>query len=352
MDNKQRMLLLALASCFLLKLSAADPRIDDQQSRTTNDLQGSALRPKCPPFRTQYDFSSNHLNLRPIIGILATEESMKNWMTRKGWENVTSYVRDTFVKSFESAGARVVPIMINKSPQYYEMMAKNLNGIVFPSGNNPSLASEKLYEHVMNANANGTVLPLWSVNNGFLLLMQLESGINGFNRGLISRRIADKCNLEHVKNALIFVQGTGKSQMFGQMPDRLMAALQSERITFTHNGRCFYQETFNSLRLNDSFNILSTSFDKDGLEYISTLEHKNYPVFGTQWNPEKPTYHWRTTSDIPKTKEAMQVNTKLMEMFIDHARQNKNSFPDGTEEDHLIYKFKSYRTVYYFNERN
>ena len=39
MDNKQCMLLLALASCFLLKLSAADPRIDDQQSRTTNDLQ-------------------------------------------------------------------------------------------------------------------------------------------------------------------------------------------------------------------------------------------------------------------------------------------------------------------------
>ena len=62
-------------------------------------------------------------------------------------------------------------------------------------------------QHVMNANANGTVLPLWSVNNGFLLLMQLESGINGFNRGLISRRIADKCNLKNVKNALIFVKG-------------------------------------------------------------------------------------------------------------------------------------------------
>ena len=72
------------------------------------------------------------------------------------------------------------------------------------------------------------------------------------------------------------------------------------------------------MRLNDSFNILSTSFDKDGLEYISTLEHKNYPVFGTQWNPEKPTYQWSVGSDIPKTKEAMQVNTKLMEMFIDH----------------------------------
>ena len=46
-------------------------------------------------------------------GILAQEpgRSMKKAMTGKGWENVTSYIAASYVKSFESAGARVVPIM-------------------------------------------------------------------------------------------------------------------------------------------------------------------------------------------------------------------------------------------------
>jgi len=369
------MLLLALASCFLLNFSAADPVFDDkfeddEESGTTDDLQGgterNALAPKCPTGRWQYDFSSDHLNLRPIVGILAQEpgRSMKKAMTGKGWENVTSYIAASYVKSFESAGARVVPIMINKSPEYYEMMAKNLNGIVFPGGaasitkkSGYGRAGAQLYRHVMNANANGTVLPLWSTCLGFEMLMHLASGIES-NR---TSHVLGKCSASNVKDTLIFVQGAEKSQMFGQMPDRLMAALQSERITSNFHKYCVFEDTFNSLHLNDSFNILSTSLDKDGLEYISTVEHKKYPVFGTQWHAEKPAYEWRDgLHGIPKTKEALQVNTKLMEMFLDHVRQNKNSFTDGAEEDHLIYKFapfpvqelykSSFLQVYFFNE--
>jgi len=365
MDNKQYMLLLALASCFLLNYGAADKFEDDEKYDTFKYMQGSTERnapaPKCPTFRSQYDFSSEDLNLRPIIGILADAptSSMRRALDRKGWQKITSYLAASYVKSFESAGARVVPIMINKSPKYYEMMAKNLNGIVFPGGDSSKGgyydAAAQLYRHVMKANDNGTVLPLFSVNLGFKVLMKLASGVES------DRSIVDRCNFQNLRNNLIFVQGAEKSKMFGHMSDRLMAALQSERITSNFNSWCVSEYMFNSLRINDSFNILSTSLDKDGLEYITTVEHKEYPVFGIQWHAEKPAYEWRDGLDgIPRAKEALQVNEKLMEMFLDHVRQNKNSFPDGAEEDHLIYKFSpfpvqqlyrsSFLQVYFFDE--
>jgi len=381
MDTKRCLVLLAFASCSLLNIVVdADLRpqpieilADDEESGTISDLQGERLLatsikvPSCQRSKiySQYDFSADHLNLRPIIGILAQEagRSMKSNMKKKGLNNVTSYIAASYVKAFESAGARVVPIMINKSPEYYEMMANSLNGIVFPGGaasitkkSGYGRAGAQLYQHVINANANGTVLPLWSTCLGFEMLMHLASGVQS-NK---TSHVLGRCNASNVKDPLIFVKGAESSQMFGKMSDRLMAALQTENITSNFHKYCVFEDTFNSLGLNDSYKILSTTYDKDGLEYISTVEHNLYPVFGTQWHAEKPAYEWRDGLDgIPRTKEALQVSTDLMEMFLDHVRKNHNSFPNDTEGSYLIYNYapfpvqtlyrSSFLQVYFFS---
>ena len=56
-------------------------------------------------------------------------------------------------------------------------------------------------QHVMKANDNGTVLPLFSVNLGFKVLMKLASGVES------DRSIVDRCNFQNLRNNLIFVQG-------------------------------------------------------------------------------------------------------------------------------------------------
>ena len=35
------------------------------------------------------------------------------------------------------------------------------------------------------------------------------------------------------------------------------------------------------------WDILSVNKDVNGLEFVSTIEAKNYPIFGTQFHPEK-----------------------------------------------------------------
>ena len=39
-------------------------------------------------------------------------------------------------------------------------------------------------------------------------------------------------------------------------------------------------------KLNDTFDILTTTKDRKGVEYVSTIEHKRFPFFGTQVSNE------------------------------------------------------------------
>ena len=39
-------------------------------------------------------------------------------------------------------------------------------------------------------------------------------------------------------------------------------------------------------QLAENFDVLSTTVDRKGVEYVSTIEHKKYPFFGVQWHPE------------------------------------------------------------------
>ena len=51
------------------------------------------------------------------------------------------------------------------------------------------------------------------------------------------------------------------------------------------------------------WDVLSVNTDTDGLEFISTLEAKNFPIFGTQWHPEKNPYEWTPKyPDLPHSK--------------------------------------------------
>ena len=70
-----------------------------------------------------------------------------------------------------------------------------------------------------------------------------------------------------------------------------------------------------SSELTSFFNVLSTNFDRDGNPFLSTIEGlgfhsleflvmlliiragKNFPVFGSQWHPEKNPFEW-TPSEV------------------------------------------------------
>ncbi|XP_010765090.1 gamma-glutamyl hydrolase-like [Notothenia coriiceps] len=71
----------------------------------------------CLPF-----YSSAKINERPIIGVLAQEVLLEQK------PNQTAYIAASYVKFLESAGARVVPVMINQPMEEYKKLFNSING--------------------------------------------------------------------------------------------------------------------------------------------------------------------------------------------------------------------------------
>lgn len=89
-----------------------------------------------------------------------------------------------------------------------------------------------------------------------------------------------------------------------------------------------------------NFDVLSTTVDRKGVEYVSTIEHKRYPFFGVQWHPEKVAYEFSDRT-IPKSHAALSVGHYLADTFMDYARACPHK-PVSIEQElaDLIYNAK------------
>ena len=78
----------------------------------------------------QKDDETKNINDRPIIGILAQE--CQPYFSEELCS--TSYIAASYVKYIESAGARVVPVLINQPGEYYQTIFDSTNGLLIPGG--------------------------------------------------------------------------------------------------------------------------------------------------------------------------------------------------------------------------
>ncbi|XP_075996497.1 gamma-glutamyl hydrolase-like [Genypterus blacodes] len=70
--------------------------------------------------------SSAQRNDSPIIGVLAQEMNPRL--------SLSSYIAASYVKFVESAGARVVPVLIKQTAEEYKSVFSSINGILNPGG--------------------------------------------------------------------------------------------------------------------------------------------------------------------------------------------------------------------------
>jgi len=115
-------------------------------------------------------------------------------------------------------------------------------------------------------------------------------------------------------------------------------------VTSNFHHWCLTRENFTLFKMDRFWRPLSTNIDEDGLEFISILEAKNYPIFATQFHPEKNIFEWAPKyPGIPHRKEAVKVAQYFSEFFIDLARQSSHKFESRTEEEKfLIYNYQPF----------
>jgi len=277
------------------------------------------------------------VNYRPIIGILA----MEKW---EGDEYAGSYLAASYVKSVESAGARVVPVLIDQPREYYELLGRSLNGFLFPGGatdlhNTTGFArsARHIYEIVERSNARGEPLALWGTCLGFEMLNVLIAG------GSVDRDPRTECQSEDralpLTPAIPFADLL-TTKLFRNMDPDLSSAMIHEPITVNFHHFCVTPQNFTRFNISENYTLITTNMDDNGIKFVSSMEHKRYPIFGTQWHPEKNTFEWNTYSYIPHSQNAIALEQFVSNRFVHHARRNLNQFATIEEEEkYLIYNY-------------
>lgn len=253
-----------------------------------------------------------------------------------------------FVKWVEAAGGRAVPIRYYTSEAELHRLFKSVNGIIFPGGltdlwmDSPYVvAARKLWNWAKEANNAGDIFPIHGTCLGFQLLHILEANAS------FTELLVDTDSVAHA-STLDFAPGVKDSAMFSHMDEDLFSKLSDPAHNISMENHMFGLPPSHYSQwpvLKESFNILSTSKDRNGLEYVSTAEHKHYPFFATQWHPEKPPFEFGM-QEIPHSLDAVRVSQHLANVFIDTARRSSHT-PESFEQEleMLIYNWKPWFTL-------
>ncbi|KAM9308587.1 gamma-glutamyl hydrolase [Gastrophryne carolinensis] len=270
-------------------------------------------------------------NERPVIGVLAQETHFGNLLSHG-----PSYLAASYVKTLESAGARVIPIRIDLPDSEYVKIFNSINGVLLPGGgvdlkiSKYARVSKIFYDLAIATNDKGHYFPIWGTCLGFEELTVLTSG----------ELLLTLTNTEDISLPLNFTEHAFNSRLFRNIPPHLFKALSSFPITANfHHWSLSMQNFTGNEKLRKFYKVLSTNAD-GSLEYVSTMEAYHYPFYGVQWHPEKNPFEWKNTSDISHSSEAVQVAFYMASFFVNEARKSQHQYTDEAERMYpLIYHF-------------
>jgi len=283
------------------------------------------------------------VNERPVIGLIS--QKVTQMLTPDVIDSDT-YIAASYVKYLESAGAEVVPLVPSylKEKGKIEGIVKNLNGVLFPGGSAPMFTSgyykiaRIVFDMAKKANDDGEYFPLWGTCLGFETLHNLVGGGKEPKDTVLSDFSAVDISL-----AVNFTVDAFKSRMFNPMPQELMRFMMSYPNAFHFHESGVSPNTYKkNEKLSSFFNILATNLDKNGKKFVSIVEAKKYPFYGTQWHPEKNIHEWNTAENIDHNPNSIFIAQHLANFFVNEARKNKRRFPTIADaEKHSMFKLSA-----------
>ncbi|CAD5124476.1 DgyrCDS12757 [Dimorphilus gyrociliatus] len=263
------------------------------------------------------------LNDRPIVGILFQEvdDEVK--------EYGESYLMSAYVTWVEESGGRVVPIKVGEDEAYYKDLFDKINGVLLPGGavriDNSAyeVAAEYLYKYAIKANDNGDYFPIWGTCLGMEELTFLTA----------KKDIMTQCSSENITVPLNFVRDFKESKLYKNAPEDAIRILKNEHVTSNFHTNCITPKVHeNNYKLSNFYKILSTNIDRHGIEFVSSMEAYDYPIYGLQFHPEKNNFMFSTNKNIPHTYHAIRISQYFSNFFINETRKNNHKFPTIKEE--------------------
>ena len=81
------------------------------------------------------------------------------------------------------------------------------------------------------------------------------------------------------------------SRLLGSAPAPVLDILTTQNVTMNNHHYGIYTQHFQTTSsLTSFFNLLSVNSDRQGVEFVSTIEAFDYPIYGTQVYPYPHTH--------------------------------------------------------------
>lgn len=171
-----------------------------------------------------------------------------------------------------------------------------------------SFVARELLRLAAAANERNDYFPIWGTCLGFELMVYHEA--NGAD-------VMTSCSAWNVPMKLKFTESAVSSRLFNPAPKAVVKLLATEKLTANFHRSCVTPQNFTSFRIDQGYKMLSRNFDQEAkVTFISTIEHRKYPFYGTQFHPEKNLYEWTEKEDIPHGFEASQVAQYFANFFV------------------------------------
>ncbi|XP_012557041.2 gamma-glutamyl hydrolase [Hydra vulgaris] len=259
---------------------------------------------------------------RLSIGIPVMKITDENLLKHKPELRGKSYIAASYVKFVELAGSRAVAITPNLSDNQLNTIFNSINGLLFPGGN-VNLVDSKYYyltkrlaEMASKLNDEGIHFPILGICRGMQALVKH------------SKELMVPTDSQNFTSSLKWHK---ESPLFRNSFYLIKKDTELYNIT-SH----FHQYSFlPTISINTTFDVIATSIDRKGKEFVSIIQDRTLPFYGVQFHPEKILFEWAPTIAIPHNSKAVRFSQSIANGFMDEARKNNHSFKSYLDENNF-----------------
>jgi len=252
-----------------------------------------------------------------------------------------------------------LPYRIGKERAYYESMMGQINGILLPGGavfideadrqTHPDLTSdcvrsaEHIYQLAIERNQRarrqddaGGYFPVWGTCLGFQLLLVHAAE---------EPKIRTDCQPMRQAMPIKLTEDYMKSKLFENLGDSAAREMENHPFACHQHRYCITKENLETCGLAKDWHPLATQKDSAGLEFITIVEHRRFPIFGCQFHPERAAFEQLITSNdlchLAHSYSGIQLSQIFSSRFVDICRRNRNRFDSPkVKVRHLIWNWQ------------